>query len=242
MKRIALATLLAAATAIPAISQRSDSPPPPALVVTGNAQIMAVPDEATVRLGIVRQATSAQVAQEQANAIGTEILNAIGKLGVPAQQIQTSRLILSPVYAPRGPDSRDAPRIVSYTASNVVSVRLQNLSQIGPVIDAGLKAGANQLEGVQFGLRNDLPSREQALKQAVAEARSKAQVMADALRVALVEVIEVTEGGVSFQPPQPYALSRVGAAQLSDAITPVSPGEIEVHASVTVRYRIAPKP
>ena len=65
MKRIALATLLAAATAIPAISQRSDSPPPPALVVTGNAQIMAVPDEATVRLGIVRQATSAQVAQEQ---------------------------------------------------------------------------------------------------------------------------------------------------------------------------------
>ncbi len=204
MKRIALATLVAAATAVPAISQRSDSPPPPALVVTGNAQIMAVPDEATVRLGIVRQATSAQVAQEQANAIGTEILNAIGKLGVPAQQIQTSRLILSPVYAPRGPDSRDAPRIVSYTASNVVSVRLQNLSQIGPVIDAGLKAGANQLEGVQF--------------------------------------VEVTEGGVSFQPPQPYALSRVMAAQASDTITPVSPGEIEVHASVTVRYRIAPKP
>src|SRR3989449_1104560 len=200
MKRIALATLLAAATAIPAISQRSDSPPPPALVVTGNAQIMAVPDEATVRLGIVRQATSAQVAQEQANAIGTEILNAIGKLGVPAQQIQTSRLVLSPVYAPRGPDSRDAPRIVSYTASNVVSVRLQNLSQIGPVIDAGLKAGANQVEGVQFGLRNDLPSREQALKQAVAEARSKAQVMADALRVNLAEVLEASEGGGSVVP------------------------------------------
>ncbi|HYR83190.1 MAG TPA: SIMPL domain-containing protein [Terriglobia bacterium] len=241
MKRIALATLLAAATATHASAQRADSPPP-VLMVNGNAQIMAAPDQATVRLGIVRQATAAQVAQEQANAIGQEILNSITRLGVPAPQIQTSRLVLNPVYAPRSPETRDAPRIVAYTASNIVSVRLDNLSLIGPVIDAGLKAGANQLEGVQFGLRNDLPAREQALKQAVAEARSKAQVMADALRVALIEVIEVSEGGVSFVPPQPYALGRVMAAQAADTATPVSPGEIEVHASVTVRYRIAPKP
>jgi hypothetical protein len=210
-------------------------------MVNGNAQVLVVPDEATVRLGIVRQAPTAQVAQEQANAVAQEILNGITRLGIPAPQIQTSRLVLTPVYAPRGPDSRDAPRIVSYNASNVVSVRLENLSQIGPVIDAGLKAGANQLEGVQFGLRNDLPSREQALKQAVAEARSKAQVMADALRVGLIEVIEVSEGGVSVMPRgEGFAVGRVLAAQAAD--TPVSPGQLEVRAHVTIRYRIAPKP
>src|SRR5438552_14198632 len=111
--------------------QRQDPPPaPPALVVIGSAQILVAPDEATVRLGIVRQSANAQTAQEQANSVAQEILNAISKAGVPANQIQTARLVLSPVYAPRGPDSREAPRIVSYNATNTVSVRLDNLSVV----------------------------------------------------------------------------------------------------------------
>jgi uncharacterized protein YggE len=120
-------------TSIPALAQRTDTPPPPSLVVSGNAQVLAVPDQATVRLGIVRQAPTAQAAQDQTNAVGQEILNAIGRTGVNPQQVQTARLMLTPVYAPRSPESRDAPRIVAYNASNTVSVRLDNLSLVGPV-------------------------------------------------------------------------------------------------------------
>src|SRR5438105_7633374 len=174
------------------------APAPPVLIASGNASVMAVPDQATVRLGIVRQAAVAQTAQEQANTAAQEILNAVQKAGVSANQIQTARLVLTPVYAPRAPESRDAPRIVAYNATNTISIRLDNLSIVGAVIDAGLKAGANQLEGVLFGLRNDLPSRQQALRQALDEARSKAQVMADTLRLGLVEVLEVSEGGISI--------------------------------------------
>src|SRR5262249_55523630 len=144
---------------------------------------------------------------------------------------------LSPVYAPRSPESRDAPRIVAYNASNSVSVRLTNLTMVGSVIDAGLKAGANQLDGVQFGLRNDLPARQEPLKKTVHEDHSKAQVMAEALRVNLVEVIEASEGGVSVVP-----FSEAPAARLAIAAdTPVSPGQIQVQANVTNRYRISPK-
>ena len=240
MRKLAFAALFVLTTSISAFAQRADSPPPPMLVVTGNAQILATPDEATVRLGIVRQANSAQAAQEQANVVAQEILNAIGKAGVNPQQIQTSRLVLTPVYAPRSPEAREAPRIVAYSASNSISVRLGNLSLVGPVIDAGLKAGANQLEGVRFGLRNDLPTREQALKQAVSEARSKAQAMAEALKVTLLEVLEVTEGGVSLVPMQEtMAFARLAVDR---ADTPVSPGQLEVHANVTIRFRIASKP
>jgi uncharacterized protein YggE len=88
-------------------------------------------------------------------------------------------------------------------------------------------------------LRNDLASREQALKQAVQEARSKAQVMAEALRVSLGEVLEAAEGGVSVIP-----LAEGGMAQrlaLADASTPVSPGQIQVQANVSIRYRITQK-
>jgi uncharacterized protein YggE len=198
------------------------------------------PDEAIVRLGTQRRASAAQAAG-QANAYAQAIITAIGKSGVPANQIQTARLVLTPVYAPGNQDSRNPPRIVSYNATNTISVRLDNLSIVGLVIDAGLGAGANQLGGVQFGLRNDLPSREQALQLAVLEARSKGQVMADALRVNLVEVLEVSEGGVSVVPRNEFASSaRLMAA--ADSATPVWPGQLEVHANVTIRYRISPKP
>jgi len=149
--------------------------------------------------------------------------------------------VLTPVYAPRSPESRDAPRIVAYNASNTVTVRLDDLSLVGPVIDAGLKAGANQLEGVQFGLRNELPSRQQALKQAVSEARGKAEAMAEALRVNLGDVLEVSEGP-SISPRFEAPLSgRVFAAAQADVATPVSPGQLDVTATVTIRYRISQK-
>jgi uncharacterized protein YggE len=148
--------------------------------------------------------------------------------------------VLSPVYAPRSPESRDAPRIVAYNASNTVTVRLEDLSRVGPVIDAGLKAGANQLEGVQFGLRDELPSRQQALKQAVNEARGKAEAMAEALRVNLGEVLEVSEGA-SISPRYEALNGRVFAAAQADVATPVSPGQLDVSATVTIRYRISQK-
>ncbi len=212
------------------------TPQPPVLVVTGNSEVLAIPDEAIVRLGIVRQSPVAETAQEQANAVAREILNAIAKVGVPSKDIQTARLVLSPVYNSRGPDQR----IVSYNATNTVSIRLDNLGIVGNVIDAGLKAGANELEGVQFRLRNELPSREQALKQAVQEAQGKALAMADALRVNLAQVLEAAEGGVSVVPRlQSYTAA---ASVASPTPTPVSPGEIEIRATVTIRYRIVPKP
>ena len=215
------------------------APAPPVIVVNGDAQLEANPDEATVRLGVVRQAPTAQVAQEQANLAAKEILAAIAKVGVPAQRIQTSRLTLTPIYAPRRPDNNEAPRIAAYSASNIVSVDLDNLAQVGPVIDAGLKTGANQLEGVHFRLKNDGPIRERALREAVLEARRKAEVIAEALGARLGNVVEVSEGGVSVFPKGEFGgpvMARAQAAEFTP--TPVSPGQLDVHASVTVKYRI----
>jgi hypothetical protein len=74
----------------------------------------------------------------------------------------------------------------------------------------------------------------------VQEARGKAQAMADALHVSLAEVIEASEGGVSVSPRIESMVSARAAAQAVE--TPVSPGQLEIHASVTIRYRISPKP
>lgn len=223
------------------LAQQTREPQPSVIVVSSTAQVEAPPDEASVRLGVVRQAPTAQAAQDQTNRAVQAILAEIAKLGVPPAKIQTSRLTLNPIYGAQRPDNREAPRVVAYNATNLVSIDLDNLTRIGPVIDAGLTAGANQLEGVRFRLKDDLPMREKALRQAVAEAKKKAETMADALGVRLVGVLEASESGVSVVPrEEPGMFYQVRTAEAS-VQTPVSPGEIDIRASVTVRYQIAPR-
>jgi uncharacterized protein YggE len=241
-KAVAVLVLLAAPLAAHEEDGGMDMQVVPVLTVAGSGQARVAPDEATVRLGVTAQAPTARAAQEQVNRVANAVLDAVRKLGVEAKDIQTSDLSLNPLYSQggRGQEIQE-PRITGYQGSNVVSIRLENLTQVGPVIDAGLAAGANRLEGVFFGLRNDQAARAEALTDAVREARSKAEALARALKVRLVEIVEVAEGGVTISPPPSPFRGRVAMAEMAmDASTPVSAGEVGVEASVTLRYRIAP--
>ena len=212
----------------------------PVLTVAGSGHARVAPDEATVRLGVLAQAPTAREAQDQVNRTANAVLEAVRKAGIPAERIQTSGLSLGPQYA-QGRNESQGPRITGYQASNTVSILVQDLTKVGPVIDAGLAAGANNLDGVEFGLRNDTAARAAALTDAVAEARGKAEVLARALKVRLVEILEVAEGGVSISPPPSPFRGRIAMAAEAIASTPVSAGEVGVDAGVTVRWRIAPE-
>jgi hypothetical protein len=225
----ALLALLVPATAAHAQTE-------PALTVQGASEIRVPSDLATVRLGIVGQATTADAAQSQVNQVASEMLEALEEAGIDERDVQTARLVLSPVYSRQAPGGGEPPEIVAYRASNTVSVRVEDLELVGEVIDAGLGAGANTLDGVTFGIEDDLPAREAALTEAITEARRKAATMAEALGVELGRVLSVDEGGVFIQPSQP---DMVRMATLQEATpTPVSPGEVTVSASVTIRYEI----
>lgn len=241
MRKIIAVPMLCLALAAPLAAQVAPTPQAPddfpVLTVSGSGQSHAAPDEATVRLGVLAQATTAREAQDRVNRTAGAILAAIRKLEIPAERIQTSGLNLGPQYAQGRSDS--PPRITGYQASNSVSVRIDDLAKVGPVIDAGLAAGANNLDGVEFGLRDDGAARAAALTEAVRSARGKAEALAAALRVRLVEIVEVAEGGVAISQPQPFR-GRAMAMAADVAATPVSAGQVGVDASVTVRWRIAP--
>jgi len=244
---IALLALLplAALAAAPASAQDRPAPPPPpvpALTVSADGEARVSPDEATVRLGVSAQAPTAREAQDQVNRTAGAILEAVRRLGIPADHIQTSELNLGPVYGQGRPDREpQEPQIVGYQASNVVSVVVEQLDKVGPVIDAGLAAGANRLEGVMFGLRDDRKARAEALTRAVEEARLKADALARALRVRLVRILEVAEGGTAVTPQPFLKAGRMAMESAAMADTPVSAGQVGVSASVTVRWEIAPE-
>ena len=229
----ALVTIVAVTTAsaVPLVAQTALEAP--VLRVQGAAEIRIVPDRARVRLGVANEARTAEAAQQAVNGAPNAILEAVRRVGVDAQDVQTVRLVLLPIYASRraGGDAQE-PRIVGYRASNTVSVRVDDLTLVAPVIDAALEAGANQLDGVSFGLQDDQTVKQHALRQAIEEAHGKAAAMATALGVDLEAIISVTEREDFVREPI-MEMSRTMALQ-SNAQTSVSPGEVVVSASVSI--------
>lgn len=227
----ALSALMFAAAAM-----AQGGPAVPALAVSGNAEVAAAPDRATVSLGAVVESKQAQDAQKQIGQIMQRVIKDIKAQGIPDEKIRTAGLSLNPVYshpAPRAGQEPEAPRIAGYRAANTVRVQVDDLERVGGVIDAGIAAGANQLSGLTFELRDDLKHRQRALQLAAQEARSKAEAMAAALNLQLGEVIEVREESG----PTAYPAERRLAAP-SAAGTPIQPGQVQVSAGVQVRFRL----
>ena len=215
----------------------------PTLTVTGHGEAEGVPDRATVRLGGEVQGADAIGAQNELNDNMAKVLTAIEAVGIDPKQIQTTNLSIYAVYANNNPNltpmangEPQAPKIIAYRASETLQIRVEDLLKLGKIVDAGIAAGANQMQGIAFELKNDLPERTSALTQAAHDARAKAEALAAALNVSIVGITEIDEGGVNVQSPQPVYAMRSAAM----APTQVQTGELKVQATVTVRYRIAP--
>ncbi|MEX1024925.1 MAG: SIMPL domain-containing protein [Planctomycetota bacterium] len=211
----------------------------PFLRVTGEAEVAAEPDRAVVALGVTAQAEQASAAQSEVSQAMQRVTAAIVEAGIPAESIQTAGLSLQPVYsqgdARRQGEARE-PRIVGFRASNTVRVRVEDTARIGSVLDAGLTAGANEIQGISFELADDTAQRTEALSAAVHNARAKADALADAADVELLALQRIEEAG--GQSPQPMQRTMSFAALEAD--TPIAPGQVRVRARVELTYRIAP--
>lgn len=220
-----------------AAAQAPRAPEIPQIVAQGTAEVRVAPDRAIAGFGVEFQAPDARTAQARVNEAMQQVIQALRGLNLPENRIRTERLELTPVYEqPRPREGETRPRLVGYRAANQVRVELDNVSRLGPVIDAAVGAGANGIEGIQFTLANEAPHRIEALRQAADEARNKARAIAAALDVDLGSLIGASEGGVQVIGPPPVAFAREAFAS-----TPVQPGEINVHATVTVHYQILPR-
>jgi uncharacterized protein YggE len=209
---------------------------PPALTVTGRGETSAAPDRATIQLGAVAESAEAAQAQAQVNDVVQRILKALGDLKLPENKIKTARVTLSPVYE-SAPGPRERRRIVGYRAQNTLQLEIDDLQRIGAFLDTAVAAGATQVESLTFQLKDDLQYRQTALRLAAEEARAKAETLAAAMGLRLRGVREVIEGGVHLVHPR-IELAQSRLAFGVDQATPVQPGEVQVEASVTVRYDV----
>lgn len=195
------------------------------ITVTGNGAAKATPDQASFDFGVQTQATTASEALSESADQARAIVDALKKAGVDPSQIQTTEVSLWPQTASGG------TQIVGYQASDSVQATVP-IASAGATVDAAVGAGANNVDGPNLSVSDQSATYADALKQALADAKAKADAIADSSGLTLGAVQSVTEG--TDQPgPQPFANGTYDAAS---ATPPIEPGTQETQASVTVTY------
>lgn len=202
------------------------------LQVTGTAVISASPDIAYITLGVETQDPSAEkAAQDNAN-IMAAVLSAMEDLGLSKREVTTSGYNIwgSTQILNRG--TQDEQTVTTYWVQNRINITTKNLEQVGEIIDRAVKAGANQVYGINFDVQDKQDMQIEALKLAVKQGIAKAEVMAEAAGVSLGELVYMTESYSTYAPMTGYMALRADA----EAATPINPDDVEVRATVELEF------
>lgn len=219
---LALGTALAAA---PASAETART-----ISMTGHGEVRSAPDMAQVTAGVTTSATTAAQALAANTARMKTVFAALQKLGIPEKNIQTVDFSVSSQYAN---SNNEAPRLTGYQVNNEVSVRLEDVTRLGGALDALVSAGANQMNGISFNIREPAPLLEKARAGAIADARLRAETYAKAAGVALGPIQSISESGGEIRP-----LRMAAPMSFAAKAVPVAAGEQSVTADVSVVWEI----
>jgi uncharacterized protein YggE len=223
---------------MPDASTPDASPPATGtIVVSGTGRISVQPDTAELRLGVTVSKPSVGAARLEAGRTMDDILDALEDVGIERDDVRTALLSVQPRY-----DYRDgrAPVLAGYDIANTVEVTVRDLAALGDVVDGTLGAGATSMDGLTFRLSDPARAEREARTRAMAEARSRADVLAEAAGLSIDAVTDIVEG-VPVGPPMPLPKAQ-RMTMATDGATPVEAGTLEVAVTVTVTYRTREQP
>ena len=231
------ATVLLALTG-PALAQPVPRPPEgPVVVVQGEGEVKAAPDQAFVTIGAMSQASSPQQAQEQNTKAMNGVHERIAAAGVAKDAVRTVAYELEPQYDYN--NGRQTLR--GYQARNVVEVRIDDLAKLPRLLESVVTGGATTVQGIRFDLKERVALERQALTRAVADAKARAEAAASGAGMQVAAVVRIEEQGLRQGPiPMPAPQYRANmAAMAADAPPPIAPGEttITAHVTLTVALR-----
>ena len=229
--RFALLALLAltaalAAAAAPATAQEADDRPNErSITVGGDGSLFADNDLALFRLGVTTRRRTAGGALRANSLTMRRITAAIRARGVAGADLRTDVVSL---------DRASVRGKVHFVARNGVAVTIRDLDAAGSIIDVGVRAGATNVYGPEFGLANAEGLYRRALGLAFADARAKAEHLAREAGVALGPVLRIREGSGDFDEDE--GLQRAGGEAGGGGEPPIAPGRTRVSASVVVTF------
>ena len=206
--------------------------------IAGEGKVTAIPDIATIDVGVMTEAKEVSVAQKQ----NTEKMNAITKKvkdqGVEDKDIQTTNYQIYPQYD-YYPNGRQQLR--GYQVTQSARIKIRDLSKSGAILSLAGEAGANQVSGVSFTIDDPEALKQQAREKALDNARQKAKSLADHAGVKLGKIVSFSESD-NGSPPYPiYARAEaLGVGGGLDAMPSpkVESGSLDIQVNVDVSYEI----
>ena len=201
--------------------------------VTATGHVSAVPDLASISTGVQTEAVTAREAMALNTMAMAKLVDGLKAAGISSKDIQTTNVTVSPRYTQ--PRDGKAAVINGYAANNQVRLIVHDLKRVGEILDAALTLGATQLGGISFDVSTAETLKDQARKEAMVNARRRAELFAAAAGASVGQVLSIAEDvqqrGGNFQ-----MLGR--AVKSAAAPVPVEAGTLELDATVNVTWSL----
>lgn len=214
---------------------------PGTIDIQGMGEVSATPDLAYVTSGVITQNKTAREALSANTVAMSELIGLLKSAGIEERDIQTSNFSVQPqyVYSDRKNSSgySQPPKIDGYQVSNMVTVRVRNLDNLGDVLDQMVTVGANTINSVSFAVDDTSALLTDARKRAVANAIEKANLYADAAGVGLGRILNISENG-GFAPKPVMMRSMAVEMDMASSPVPVQSGELTYNITVSVRWEL----
>ena len=200
---------------------------------TGNIRISA--DTAVISLGVNARDRDVLKAQQKVNEAIASIRKALIEQGVKEENITTDFMNIYAIYDYRN----DQEELSAYNANSSLAVKVTDMDIVGKLIDAAFAAGANTLNGISFSAANPEEAENEALREAVTEARKKAEILAEASGLKITGIESISEGSV-FSHENTIGNVRAKGMDMmeteEDAGTVVSAAKLIVSATVSITF------
>ncbi|CAM2005512.1 SIMPL domain-containing protein [Acanthopleuribacter pedis] len=196
------------------------------IIVRGRGEVKAVPDIATFNVGVETEDANASVAISTNAIRANQIHSVLTSNGIAAEDIRTSEYNVYPVY------NNGSSSIRGYRVNNTIAVVVRDVSALGQLLDTLISSGANRFYGINFAVSNANQLREQAMAEAVVDARAQATLLAQAAGVTLGQVRAI-EPQTTHYP----SFDRNESSSF-DSSTPIATGSNTIIADVAVIFEI----
>lgn len=246
MKRmfaVSAAALALMTVAAPVMAQTPDAPKAERmakrhtgtlLTLSETAEVRSAPDVAFITFGVVTEAKTAEEAMKLNAQKMNSVFAAVKAQGIADKNVQTTSLNLNAVYD--YPQNGGTPVLRGYQANNRISVRVEDTKKLGGAIDAVVKAGINQIDGISFGLKDPTAAEDKARMEATKTLMARAELYAKSLGKTVKRIKSLNENATMSAPP-PMPMYRAKVEMAADA-TPVAGGEVSTSMTLNAEFEL----
>ncbi len=204
------------------------------ITVSGEGKVSGAPDVAVLTLGVSALAPSVKDARDQAATAMKGVVDSIKGNGVDDKDIQSSQFSIQPEYDYQN----NTQELRGYRVTNIVTAKVRNIDNTSKVIDDAVAAGGDltQIQGISFTIDDPAKLRDEARQEAVADAKAKAERLAELSGVDLGKVMSISETFTA--PPITLARDTLMAPATGPGPTTIETGEMDIVVTVQVIYAI----